>query len=318
MSKKINILFAIIAAVCIFLAIGCGQAEDENQAPTTLRITNIAGGDYIDDSGKLTTNCTENTGGLLTAYVIGDQTTVGYNYDTLGRVTFQLMLNAESADFEGNWGSVILDTYRVSYRRTDGRATPGLDVPYPFDGACNVYIQSPEAGGDPEEVILNWVLFVRGTAKDEPPLSWLHNQDDGEDTFISEIILDFWGKDLMGNSVHVCGKNLIEFRSIGEAEVNPTPTPATILLSADPSVIDSDQTSTITATVLDQDMLPLENIIVTFSIENGVLNTTQGITGGSGDVSVTATPTITEGTMTIEADAGFGVGGEITVTVEPS
>jgi len=65
MSKKVNILFAIIAAVCLFLAIGCGEAEDENQAPVTLRISNIAGGDYLDESGKLTTNCTENTGGLM-------------------------------------------------------------------------------------------------------------------------------------------------------------------------------------------------------------------------------------------------------------
>ena len=35
---------------------------------------------------------------------------------------------------------ITLTRYRVDFRRTDGRATPGVDVPYSFDGGLGISI----------------------------------------------------------------------------------------------------------------------------------------------------------------------------------
>lgn len=215
MSRKINIFFTLIALASLLFAINCGQAKDENQSPQNVIISLIGGGDgdlsvdYDADTGIATyqyeTNIDET--GHLYSYVFGDQTTAGYNIDTLGHIHFQIFPNADTGEFEGDWGSVILNRYRVSYRRTDGRAIPGVDVPYPFDGACHVYLKAGETG----DIALPTMLLVRGTAKDEPPLSKLTRQHYGEDSFLTVATIEFWGKDLMDNAVYVRGDTLLQF-----------------------------------------------------------------------------------------------------------
>lgn len=213
MNRKINILITLIAAVCLFFAMGCGQAEYENQSPQNVVITGVGGGDgdlswTIDEFGIIYTYETNiDNWGMLYSYVFGDQTTAGYNIDTLGRVKLKIFPNADSEDFDGEWGSIILKKYRITYRRTDGRATPGYDVPYPFDGACHIYL---EAGSD-DELEYEPIILVRGTAKDEPPLSFLTRQHYGEDSFLTEIVVEFWGNDLAGNAVYAQGRSLLEF-----------------------------------------------------------------------------------------------------------
>jgi hypothetical protein len=38
------------------------------------------------------------------------------------------------------FGDIVVERYRVTYVRADGRNTPGSDVPYPFDGAVNFIV----------------------------------------------------------------------------------------------------------------------------------------------------------------------------------
>ena len=59
---------------------------------------------------------------------------------------------------------ITVTRYRVTYRRSDGRNTPGVDVPYAFDGAATGTIPS---GGT---LTLDFEL-VRHIAKEEPPLA---------------------------------------------------------------------------------------------------------------------------------------------------
>ena len=62
---------------------------------------------------------------------------------------------------------ITLERYRVDYVRADGRNTPGVDVPYGFDGAIRVTIQdSPTTFG---------FQLVRNQAKDEAPLVFLRS-----------------------------------------------------------------------------------------------------------------------------------------------
>ena len=61
---------------------------------------------------------------------------------------------------------VTLNRYHVSYRRSDGRNTPGVDVPYAFDGAATVTVPSGTTASVGFEL-------VRHAAKLESPLAKL-------------------------------------------------------------------------------------------------------------------------------------------------
>ena len=98
---------------------------------------------------------------------------------------------------------VTLTRYRVDFRRTDGRNTPGVDVPYGFDGGLGVSI-IPGSSAD--------VAFeiVRHQAKLEPPLKNLAGL--GGLGFISTIAeITFYGRDQNGNEVSVTGRIDVQF-----------------------------------------------------------------------------------------------------------
>jgi hypothetical protein len=91
--------------------------------------------------------------------------------------------------------AITLSRYHVEFVRTDGRKTPGIDVPYAFDGAITAVV----AGSDttPETFEL-----VRAQAKLEAPLRALVNQ--GGLVEISTIAyVTFYGQDQTGNDVQV-------------------------------------------------------------------------------------------------------------------
>ena len=103
---------------------------------------------------------------------------------------------------------VTFTRYRVVYTRTDGRNTPGVDVPYPFDSAAT-FTASPgtlaTAGFD----------LVRVVAKEEPPLRALINNPQ----FIATIAeVTFYGKDRAGHDVTASGSIGITFGNFGDPE----------------------------------------------------------------------------------------------------
>ncbi len=101
---------------------------------------------------------------------------------------------------------VTINRYRVTYRRSDGRNRPGIDVPYAFDGAATGTVP---VGGTLE---LGFEV-VRHVAKKEAPLVQLINSP----TIISTIAdVTFWGRDQVGNEVTVTGSMLIEFGNFGD------------------------------------------------------------------------------------------------------
>jgi len=102
--------------------------------------------------------------------------------------------------------NVTITRYHVSYRRADGRNTPGVDVPYAFDGAATGTLG---VGGS---LTLGFEL-VRHDAKMESPLVQLKTNPQ-----ILGAIADvtFFGRDLVGNDVSVTGSISIEFGNFGE------------------------------------------------------------------------------------------------------
>ncbi len=86
-------------------------------------------------------------------------------YNDLGRITLASQpKNITIAPTSNN--QVTLSRYHVEFVRADGHNTPGVDVPFPFDGAATGTV--PETGTS----TLTFEL-VRHTAKEESPLAQL-------------------------------------------------------------------------------------------------------------------------------------------------
>lgn len=104
--------------------------------------------------------------------------------------------------------SITLTRYRVVFRRADGRNTPGVDVPFGFDGGLGVTIVS----GSTAQV---GIEIVRHQAKLEPPLRNLINT--GGQGFISTIAeITFYGHDQNGNEASVTGRIDVQFGDFGD------------------------------------------------------------------------------------------------------
>jgi hypothetical protein len=95
---------------------------------------------------------------------------------------------------------VTISRYHISFRRADGRNTPGVDVPYGWDGAVTAGVS--ESG--------TAIVFelVRHVTKNEPPLVQLRSNPSIIHT-IAEVT--FYGTDLVGNAVSATGSMSIEF-----------------------------------------------------------------------------------------------------------
>ena len=101
---------------------------------------------------------------------------------------------------------VTINRYHVAYRRADGRNTPGVDVPFPFDGAATGTIV---AGTN---LSLSFEI-VRHIAKEESPLVQLVNSR----VIISTICeVTFYGRDQVGNELSVTGLIIIDFGNFGD------------------------------------------------------------------------------------------------------
>jgi hypothetical protein len=89
----------------------------------------------------------------------------------------------------------------VTYRRSDGRNTPGVDVPFPIDSAVTVTIDAGSSANVGVEL-------VRHNQKREPPLAVL-----GFDVTKLSVIADvtFIGRDQAGNEVIGTGSIGITF-----------------------------------------------------------------------------------------------------------
>jgi hypothetical protein len=101
---------------------------------------------------------------------------------------------------------VTINRYHVGYRRNDGRNTPGVDVPYAFDGAATATV----SGSGTMSYVFN---LVRHIAKQESPLVQL-----AESSAIVTVIADvtFYGSDQVGNDISVTGSIQIDFSNFGD------------------------------------------------------------------------------------------------------
>jgi hypothetical protein len=133
-------------------------------------------------------------------------------FNDVGRATFRIVPKdigttaTPSAPTTNN--EVTITRYRVTYRRADGRNTPGVDVPHGFDGAATGTV--PLEG----QLTLSFEL-VRNVSKKESPLVELIVNP----TIITTIAdITFYGQDRVGNEVTATGSIQIDFGNFGDGD----------------------------------------------------------------------------------------------------
>jgi hypothetical protein len=206
--KTLSGILALTAAVAA--SASCGDVARLGRAPVFLVINSLqarAGGDAGPLSGTLQSDVITN---VMTPPPCAPATPCPTIINDVGAVTLRTVpkdigtTTAPTTPSTNN--EVTINRYRVVYRRADGRNTPGLDVPYAFDGAVTGTV--PATG----TITLGFEI-VRHVAKMESPLVQLTVSP----TIISTIAdVSFYGSDRVGNDISVTGSILIDFGNFGD------------------------------------------------------------------------------------------------------
>jgi hypothetical protein len=130
-------------------------------------------------------------------------------YQDLAVVDFSLGLKDPGTSGNANEPTptnfITITRYRVRYIRADGRNTPGVDVPYGFDGAMTLTVNGAGGAGT--------FTLVRAQAKAEAPLAALANNF----LIISTIAeVTFYGRDQTGREVEITGRIGVDFGNWGD------------------------------------------------------------------------------------------------------
>jgi hypothetical protein len=198
--------------LCALAGASCGSyVRDQGRGPTqaTVSLLEAASGAEPEKFGPtlgsdVLTNVRKTIGGV--------QTLVPTIFADNGRVTMSVMLKDPGMPGTPTAPTAVNDVtftrYRVVYTRTDGRNTPGVDVPYPFDSAATF---TTSAGGTTTATF----ELVRVVAKQEAPLRALLTNPQ-----VISVIADvtFYGKDRAGNDVSASGSIGIAFGDFGDPD----------------------------------------------------------------------------------------------------
>ena len=203
----------VVAAVTtlVLSTTSCGEVARTGRSPVMLVIESLEGasGAEPDAFSSVLFSDVET---IVEAQVGGQTVRIPTIYGDTGRAGLRLVLknpgSATSPLGPSALNEVTVTRYRVTFRRADGRSTPGVDVPHAFDGAVTVTIP---ASGSAAAVF----SVVRHQAKMEPPLSGL--QRGGAANMISTIAeVTFYGRDQAGNDVAVTGLLSVNFGDFGD------------------------------------------------------------------------------------------------------
>lgn len=186
---------------------GCTSAQLDGQASSYVIIDNIQCANGADPT-EMAGTCDSDVQTLVDQKV-GDETVKVITYfEDPGSVAFRLGMKNPSLE-PSPTNFITITRYRVEYVRADGRRTPGVDVPYPFDGAITVTVRdTPVAHG---------FSLVRMQSKLENPLRPLAGFG-GSIAIATLAEVTFFGTDQAGREVSVMGRVGVTFADWGDPE----------------------------------------------------------------------------------------------------
>lgn len=196
---------AVLAAL-VLATISCGDMARQGRAPVYLVINSL-------------TALRGGGGGTFTGTLLSDVETIPKTctptvtpcpptlFDDAGQAEISLAPKDSTIEPTTN-NQVTITRYHVEYTRADGRNTPGVDVPYGFDGAVTITVAAGARSTIGFEI-------VRHVAKMESPLVQLIQNP----LIISTIAnVTFYGRDVTGNDINVTGSITIEFGNFGDTQ----------------------------------------------------------------------------------------------------
>jgi hypothetical protein len=188
--RKANLTLKILA-VCpwLFLLVACNPLENDTKALSLVVIESLTGTDTAGNEGNFVQSDVQkidkDTG---TAYVVAD----------IGKATLSARLIDPAPKYgTSSYADIQLTRYVVTYTRSDGKNTPGIDVPYPIEGNLSALIKV-----DVQSSII--FVVVKEVAKLEPPLlSLVQNRAEGVLNVTAKV--DLYGHDMLNNNVKTTG-----------------------------------------------------------------------------------------------------------------
>ena len=165
-------------------ASSCSEMTRTGDASSYLVITQMVGGD--DNDATVESDVVSDDGGIFT---------------DSGSASLQLLMKDPGGPGPSPVNAITLTQYRVEFVRSDGRNTPGVDVPFPFSGGMSATIASNGTVG---------FTLVRVQAKEEAPLRALRG---GGGAFAISTVarITFFGHDQTGREVSVTGNLDVTF-----------------------------------------------------------------------------------------------------------
>jgi hypothetical protein len=191
---KFALQITVLSIVAIFL-FSCNPIENTTRSNSLLIVVKILGKDFEGQPADYLQS---------DVLMIDSQTGQGYVIADSAVATLRAELLDPNTDAESSlYNGIYVTRYVVTYTRTDGRNTPGVDVPYSFEASTQSWIQI----GEEEEIAF---IIVREVAKMEPPLLDLHEaREEGVLQVTAQI--DFYGHDTANNQIKATGYLAIYF-----------------------------------------------------------------------------------------------------------
>jgi hypothetical protein len=206
-SIKLRILTIVVAAAS--LTAGCGEVSRQGRTPAQLVIMALqaaSGATPAEFGGTLMSDVQT----IVQRTVAGETVDVPTIFNDFGQVELRLQLRDPGIPgvvaTPSTLNEITITRYRVEYRRTDGRNTPGVDVPFPIESAVTFTVSASASGTSSFEI-------VRHTAKGEAPLRALVTNGV---TIATIADVTFWGRDQAGNEVSITGHIGINFGNFGD------------------------------------------------------------------------------------------------------
>jgi hypothetical protein len=199
---------ALALAAAVAFHAGCTSTQTDGVSPSYLIVNSLeaaSGAEPDDFGGTLASD-------VITLVSSGSGTgKVATVFADLGEVNFSLGLkdpgSATSPTVPSTSNFITVDRYHVQFIRADGRNTPGVDVPYAFDGAFTVTVSGSGATAS--------LTIVRIQAKEEAPLRALAGN--GGAQAISTIAeVTFYGHDQAGREVSAVARISVNFADWGD------------------------------------------------------------------------------------------------------
>jgi hypothetical protein len=183
---------------------GCAATGREGTASSYLVVDQV-----VASAGARPTVFGGSLGSDVLTYVKVDEVRVPTIFEDQARITLRLAMKDPTITNPSTVNYITVRGYRVTYTRADGRNTPGVDVPYPFDGALTVTV-----GATPVAATL---ILVRTQSKREAPLLALVGGGGAVAiSTLADIVL--FGTDQAGRDVTVTARISVNFADWGDPD----------------------------------------------------------------------------------------------------